>query len=225
MAMTWTDLAFLHWRVDAELLRAHLPRGLVLDTFEGEAWLGVVPFLMTGVRARMAPPLPFVSEFLELNVRTYVVSEEKPGVWFFSLDAASRLAVRTARRVFHLPYFDARMSLEREGPAIGYRSVRTHRGAPKARFHATYQASERASRTPLERWLTERYCLYAQGADGRLFRGDIHHEPWPLRTGTARLEELDMTRLVGLALPDEGPLVHFAERIDVVGWLPRPVLA
>lgn len=224
MAMTWTDLAFLHWRVDPDRLRALLPRGLTLDTHEGDAWLGVVPFLMTGVRARLTPPLPFVSEFLELNVRTYVVAEEKPGVWFFSLDAASRLAVRTARRVFHLPYFDARMSLEREGAHVRYRSFRTHRGAQAARFDATYAATENASGTPLERWLTERYCLYAQSADGRLFRGDIHHEPWPLARGTARIEELDMTRLVGIDLPDEAPLVHFAERIDVVGWLPRRVL-
>jgi uncharacterized protein len=224
MAMSWRDLAFLHWQVDGEKLTALLPKGLTLDRFEGEAWLGVVPFLMTGVRGRLAPPIPGTSEFLELNVRTYVIAEEKPGVWFVSLDAASRLAVRAARRLFHLPYFDARMASASEGSSVEYSSERTHRGALEARFRARYRGTGRASGTPLERWLTERYCLYASRGDGRLFRGDIHHEPWPLETGEVEIEENDMTRLLGFALEGAPPLVHFAGRIDVVGWLPRRVL-
>lgn len=216
--MSWQDLAFLHWPVSPAVLREKIPSGLTLDTFEKEAFLGVVPFHMTGVRPRCVPPLPGISAFVELNVRTYVVAEGKPGVWFFSLDATSRLAVRGARLLFHLPYFDARMSSSRAGGAVEYRSERTHRGAHPARFAARYRGTGGARGSDLERWLTERYCLYAANDDGKLFRGDIHHPPWPLQNGEVEIETLDMTRLLDLELPPKPPLVHFAERIDVVGW-------
>ena len=111
MTMTWHSLAFLHWPVAAESLQASIPEPLVLDTFAGQAWLGVVPFGMSNVRPRWAPPLPGVSRFPEINVRTYVTHDGKPGVWFYSLDATNWLAVRGARALFHLPYYDARIQL------------------------------------------------------------------------------------------------------------------
>jgi len=226
LAMSWRDLAFLHWPVSPETLRSHLPLGLALDTFEGQAFVGVVPFWMSGVRPRFTPPLPGLATFAELNVRTYVVADDKPGVWFFSLDAASRIAVRGARALFHLPYFDARMSVRRETDSgIRYRSERTHRGAPEAILEARYRGLGPARATPLERWLTERYCLYAASRDGRLFRGEIHHRPWPLRDAEVELDRLDMTRLLGLELSGPPALVHFSERLDVVAWLLEPVAA
>lgn len=221
MAMSWRDLAFLHWPVSAAVLREKIPPGLTLDTFENEAFLGIVPFHMTGVRPRWVPSLPGVSSFVELNVRTYVVAEGKPGVWFFSLDATSRLAVRGARRFFHLPYFDARMSSSRLEGFVDYRSERIHRGAPEARFTAQYRGTGSATGSELEHWLTERYCLYAANEEGRLFRGDIHHPPWPLQNGEVEIGSLDMTRLLEIDLPLTPPLVHFAERLDVVGWTLR----
>jgi hypothetical protein len=221
MAMSWRDLAFLHWPVSAAALRERIPPGLTLDTFGNDAFLGIVPFHMTGVRPRFVPPLPGVSAFVELNVRTYVVAEDKPGVWFFSLDATSKIAVRGARRFFHLPYFDARMSTSGTGGAIEYRSDRTHRGAQKARFAARYRGTGQAQGSDLERWLTERYCLYAANGAGTLFRGDIHHPPWPLENGEVEIETLDMTRLLNIELPPKPSLVHFAERIDVIGWALR----
>jgi uncharacterized protein YqjF (DUF2071 family) len=165
----------------------------------------------------LVPPLPGISSFVELNLRTYVVAEGKPGVWFFSLDASSRLAVRGARRFFHLPYFDARMSSARIEGFVRYRSERIHRGAPEARFAARYRGTSRAPGSDLERWLTERYCLYA-AKDQRLFRGDIHHPPWPLENAEVEIETLDVTRCLGIDLPRTPPLAHFVERIDVVGW-------
>jgi uncharacterized protein len=222
LAMSWHDLAFLHWPVSAAALAGKIPRGLTLDTFESDAYLGVVPFHMTGVRPRLCPPVPGVSSFVELNVRTYVVAEGKPGVWFFSLDATSRLAVRGARRFFHLPYFDARMSSERKSGFVQYHLERTHRGAPEARFAARYRGTGPARRSELESWLTERYCLYAE-SNGRIFRGEIHHPPWPLEEGEVEIEDIDMTRSLDLDLPRTRPLVHFAERLDVIGWPLRPV--
>ncbi|HJS73871.1 MAG TPA: DUF2071 domain-containing protein [Vicinamibacteria bacterium] len=222
MSMTWRDLAFLHWPVSAAALAARISPGLTLDTFYGDAYLGIVPFHMTGVRPRFVPPLPGLSSFIELNVRTYVSADGKPGVWFFSLDATSRLAVRGARRFFHLPYFDARMSSERRSGFVHYRSERVHRGAPEARFAARYRSTGPAGRSELETWLTERYCLYAE-TKGAIFRGDIHHRPWPLENGEAEIETVDMTGLLGMDLPRTPPLTHFSERLDVVGWPLLPV--
>lgn len=223
MRMTWNELAFLHWPVDAAVLARQLPAGLALDTFEGVAYLGVVPFEMAGTRFRLAPPLPTATCFPELNVRTYVTHGGRPGVWFFSLDAASKLAVRGARATFHLPYFDARMGFGREGEWLRYTSTRTHRGAPSARFAGRYRATGPPSSArpgTLEHFLTERYCLYAHGPRG-LVRGEIHHAPWPLRPGEADLETCDMTRLVGLDLAGPPPLVHVVDTLDVVAWWPR----
>jgi uncharacterized protein len=225
LAMSWHDLAFLHWPVSPNALRALLPPALTLDMFDGVAWLGVVPFWMSGVRPRWTPPLPGLATFAELNVRTYVVAGDKPGVWFFSLDAASSIAVRGARALFHLPYFDARMSVSREGGATRYRSERSHRGAPEAVFAGRYRGLGPARGDSLERWLTERYCLYAANREGRLFRGEIHHRSWPLHEGEAEIEHLDVTRLLGVELSGPPPLVHFSERLDVIAWLLAPVEA
>jgi uncharacterized protein YqjF (DUF2071 family) len=222
MAQSWHDLLFAHWRVDAAALGALLPPGLALDTFAGEAWVGVVPFRMSGIRLRGLPAVPGTSAFPELNVRTYVTDGEHPGVWFFSLDAAHALAVRVARRWFHLPYFDARMRCDADGAGIDYASERTHRGAPPAALRARYRPTgevSRASPGSLERWLTERYCLYARSPRG-LLRGEIHHAPWPLQPAAAEIETNTMAAAVGIPLPDEPPLLHFARRIDVVCWAP-----
>jgi uncharacterized protein YqjF (DUF2071 family) len=222
MHMTWHELAFLHWAVDAAALRALLPAGLELDTLEGRAYVGVVPFRMSDVRPRAVPALPGVSAFPELNVRTYVICRGTPGVWFFSLDAGSRLAVRAARAGFHLPYFDADMTVARAADGwIDYRSRRVHRGAPPAELDARYRPAGPvflAQEGTLERWLTDRMTLYAATPRGRILRADIHHPPWPLQPATAELRICRMTEQVGLALPPEPPLAHYADRVEVVAW-------
>lgn len=220
MRQTWHDLLFMHWPVAERDLRPLIPGTLELETFDGEAWVGVVPFRMSGVRLRGLPPIPGLSAFPELNVRTYVRVAEKPGVWFFGLEAASAIAVSAARRWFHLPYFRARMSLEKAGDAILYSSRRTHRGAPEANFRATYRpTSEAFCAQPgtLDYFLTERYCLYA-AADSRIFRGEIDHSPWPLQPAEAEIETNTMAASHGIALPDAKPLLHFARFQDVKIW-------
>lgn len=224
MAMSWRDLLFIHWPVPPSAIRPRVPRQLEIDVREGSAWLGVVPFRMTGVRLRWTPPLPRISAFPELNVRTYVIAEGKPGIWFFSLDAASAAAVAAARRAFHLPYFRARMSCVGKDGSVRYRSERTHRGAPEARFAARYRpVGDARSARPgsLEHFLTERYCLYAQAPDGRVLRGDVHHPPWSLQPGDAEIEENTMARAAGISTPEGPPLLHFARRLDAVAWYPK----
>jgi len=158
MAQSWHDLLFAHWRIDAALLRRQIPAVLSIDTFDGSAWIAVVPFRMSGVRPRLAPAVPGLSAFPELNVRTYVTAEGKPGVWFFSLDAASVIAVAAARATFHLPYFRARMSCTTQGDEVTYSSVRMDPPTPAAELSAKYGPIgpvELASRGSLEHWLSE----------------------------------------------------------------------
>lgn len=226
--MSWRDLLFMHWPLPTAQLRPLMPPALELDTFDGQAWLSVVPFRMTRVRPRYVPALPWLSAFLELNVRTYVRAQDKPGVWFFSLDAANPVAVRGARWAFHLPYYDARMSLVADGEGLTYRSLRTHSGAVPAAFQAWYRPTgpvARARPDTLAHWLTERYCLYATDRTGRLWRGDVHHRPWPLQAATAVTTTNTMLDQLGLRVPSTAPLLHFAEQLDVVAWGLRLVTA
>jgi uncharacterized protein len=219
MGQTWDELLFAHWRAPADALRSHLPDGLELDLFEDEAWIGITPFRVSGLRARGLPPLPLVSSFLEINTRTYVTAGGKPGIWFFSLDASSELAVEAARRFYKLPYFRATMRAEwRDGPLEYESRRRDPRGAP-AVFRGGYRpigdVLEPDPRS-LAHFLTERYCLYAQDR-GRLKRAEIHHEPWPLQPAEAAIEENTMPPS-GIELLDEDPLLHFSARQDVVIW-------
>jgi len=224
MAQSWHDLLFAHWPVAAPLLRPHIPSRLAIDTFDGQAWLGVVPFRMSGVRLRGTPAVPWLSAFPELNVRTYVVANEKPGVWFFSLDAGNALAVSIARAWFHLPYFRASMSCEERNGWIEYRSERTHRGTPSGVLQGRYRPLGATSSAPsgsLEHFLTERYCLYAADGAGRIIRGEIHHGPWPLQPAEAELTKNTMAKIAGISLPAARPLLHFSKRQDVIVWRPQ----
>ena len=220
MAQTWEDLLFAHWRVPVDALRRVVPSQLPLDTFDGSAWIGVTPFLVRGLRLRLTPPVPFVSRFPELNVRTYVTVGGRPGIYFLSLDAASRLAVVGARRTFRLPYFHARMRARRMDRAVRYSSERVSSDGESASFRAQYRPSGAryvASPESLEYFLAERYCLYTFDESLRIYRADIHHPPWPLQPAEAEIGANSMTVPLGIELPRE-PLVHFAARQDVLIW-------
>lgn len=163
MAQVWHDLLFAHWPVSPHELRRHIPPQLSLDTFDDSAWLGVVPFRMSGIRPKHLPAVPWLSAFLELNVRTYVTVGGESGVYFFSLDAGNPVAVALARTIFKLPYFRASMTLHTRADEVLYTSQRTHAGAPAAELTARYRPTGhvfRAAQGSLEWWLTERYCLY-----------------------------------------------------------------
>ncbi len=221
MGMTWSDLAFLHWRMPREVLQPFIPNGLTLQSFDGSAWLGVVPFRMANVRVRGLPPVPGTANFLELNLRTYVTDGTRPGVWFFSLDAENPLAVRGARAGFHLPYMDARMSSVRRGAIHEYRSWRTHRGEPEAEFAARYEPTGSVFQSvpgTLEHWLTERYCLYSADRSGRVYRGEIRHTPWPLQPARAEITANTLAAPFGVSLSLTPDLIHFAARLEVTAW-------
>ena len=225
MTQTWHDLLFAHWRVAQTDLRSKIPPAVELDLFDGDAWVGIVPFRMTNVGPRGVPSLPWVSAFAEMNVRTYVRVDGKPGVYFFSLDAASVVAVETARTLLNLPYHAAAMTVDSHGEAVEYDS-RRRKAQPAAEFHATYGPIGpvfNAPRGTLEYFLTERYCLYNVGRSGRPYRLEIHHPRWLLQPAHADLTRNTMAPANGLALTAEKPLLHFARRQDVVAWGPSAI--
>ena len=220
--MRWEELLFLHWRVEAAVLQRLLPPGVVIETFDGSAWLGVVPFRMAATRFRWLPALPTAHTFPELNVRTYVRVGDTSGVWFFSLDAASRLAVEGARWSFGLPYFLARMKCRREGDVVGYTSERMDRRGPAAAFAASWRAlgsPRRAAAGSLEHFFAERYCLFTTRR-GVLMRGDVAHVPWQLAPAEVQLTACNMTRLLGCVLPGEPESALAASPLTVAAWAP-----
>ena len=220
MTQSWHNLLFAHWRVEASHVRKLVPTMFELDLFNDEAWLGIVPFYMTNVGLRGLPSLPWLSSFPELNVRTYVRVSNRPGVYFFSLDAGRRLAVETARRFLNLPYFLAAMRVEVTRGTVVYDSARTQSSAV---FKATYGPTDRAftaSEGSLEYFLTERYCLYQQTRRGVPYRLEIHHPPWSLQPARATIATNTMAAVSDLAISGPPALLHFVQRQDVITWAP-----
>jgi uncharacterized protein YqjF (DUF2071 family) len=212
MGQTWQRLLFAHWRVSHEALRPHVPEPIVIEEWDGSAWLGLTPFRVAGLRLRGAPPLPLLSSFCELNCRTYVRHGDRPGIWFFSLDASSRFAVEAARRTYRLPYRWARFEFD----GNRFASERPDGvGSFRAEYRGTGGAGQAEPGT-LEYFLVERYCLYS--GNGEL-RAEIHHPPWPIEPAEATVD------VDGIApVPLEGePLCHYADRQDVVVWRPEPI--
>jgi uncharacterized protein len=213
MLQVWHNLLFAHWPVPAATLRSLVPIALTVDTFEGNAWVGITPFRLE-LRPRGIPI--FLSKFEELNCRTYVVTNNKPGIFFFSLDAASRLAVLAARKLYLLPYFSAQMSAQDDLDGISYLSRRSE---GRACFEGTYDPKgsvREAQRGTLKYWLTER-CLYTH-SQGHLYRGEIHHRQWPLQDATCDIRQNSIASAAGISLPLIPPLCHFSRRLDVLIW-------
>jgi uncharacterized protein len=221
MTQTWHDLLFAHWPVAPRVLEGSVPPHFPIDVFDGAAWIGVVPFHMTNVAPRGVPAVPRLSAFPELNVRTYVRVGDRPGVYFFSLDAGSAVAVRAARMLLNLPYYAASMTVMSTAAGIEYHSRRE--GSGPATFAATYGPAGApffARAGSLEYFLTERYCLYNLDRRGKPYRLEIHHPPWPLQPARAGMLRHTMDAVNGLSLSPEPALLHFAKRQDMVAWLP-----
>ncbi len=224
--MRWRDLLFAHWPIEVEALRPLVPAALEIDTFDGRAYLGIVPFQMEDVAPRGLPAMPGISAFPEVNVRTYVRHAGVDGVLFLSLDAGDRLAVEGARRGFHLPYYNASMSIERDGDRVHFRSERRDRRGRPTSIDVRYGPigpAALADAGSLEDWLTARYRLFAVDGRGRLTRTEIRHAPWPLRPAKAEFMEETLAAAQGIRLPDEPPHLLLADRLDVRAWWPRRV--
>jgi len=224
MKQKWHDLLFAHWPLPPEKIRGLVPQELELDLRDGSAWVAVAPFWMSGIRARLSPQLPFLSKFCELNVRTYVRCKGVPGVYFFSLDAASFPAVLGARAAYKLPYFHAAMLVRSSGESFEYTSSRLQEPRP-ADFHARYWPTSPPrvrDKSSFEAFLTERYCLYAVDK-GHVLRAYIHHLPWQLQDAEAEFDRNTMAQASGIDLPDTKPLLHFSRTLEVLIWWPEKI--
>ena len=220
----WHHLLFLHWEVPAEELQRMIPPELTIDTFEGKAYVGLVPFTLTGVRPVMTPPLPWISNFHEVNVRTYVhFREGDPGVWFFSLDASSNIAVAAARAAYKLPYSHSQIELSATSDPIPAIDFDAHRHDAKG----NKPANGRIRYTPmdgivsaafpgtLEHFLLERYILYAADGDRRLHRARVHHQPYPMQRADLLECEETLIWAAGIRRPQDSPLKHYAREVNV----------
>ncbi len=222
--MTWRDLLFVHWPIKLNALRDLLPPQLTPDTFDGSAWIGIVPFVMSNTRPRLSPIA--MPDFPELNVRTYVTYRGKPGIYFYSLDAASSLLVWGGRTFASLPYYRATMHAhDDERGGTRYASWRTHSNAPPARWVGRYRPTGAAvppKPGTLEHFLTERYCFYSINPAAEVLRCDVHHAPWLLQPAELETETDTMLAQIKLARPDTQPLLHFSQHRDVRVWWPTP---
>lgn len=226
MEQSWHDLLFAHWSYPVEAIRAAVPAQLPIDTFDGKAWIGVVPFVLRGLRLRGLPMIPGTSSFPELNVRTYVTIDGKPGVYFFSLDAGNAMAVLAARTAFHLNYYNALMSMTRGPDGFRYLSRRTDRRGQPADFSARYRAAGKGFRAQpgsLAYFLVERYCLYAVSPSTRVYRTDIHHKPWLIQPAEADLDAAALLQAADIPPPVSEAVLHFAPVQEMIAWLPGRV--
>jgi uncharacterized protein YqjF (DUF2071 family) len=236
MTQRWNDLLFAHWPVPASSIQAHLPQGLVADTFQGSAWLGVVPFWLDRIKIRGVPPIPGTQSFPDLNVRTYVRDEHTgaSGVYFFSLDASNLLAVGVARMFFHLPYHWAEMRLDQRSEREFSFYSRRRFSARQVVFQVRYRglgptrALAEGRIGSLEHFLMERTCLFTRNRDGEPVRSNLHNVPWPLEEAEAEIERNDLGDSIGIKLPDREPVLHYSRRLAVYIWpteLVRPALS
>jgi uncharacterized protein YqjF (DUF2071 family) len=225
VAMRWHDLLFAHWRIRPERLRSLIPAALEIDTFDGWAWIGIVPFHMTGIRLRRMPEFCSLA-FPELNVRTYVRrrqrdGSEKGGVWFLSLDAASRFGVCVAKNWYRLPYHLAEIDIGCDSDGYHFQNRRRSAPAKSGELEIRYRpiaGARPALSGTLEHWLVERYALFAQRRSGRIACADIYHEPWQIQPAEAEISRNTMLAPLKLSLPADKPLLHFAKRVDAVAW-------
>jgi hypothetical protein len=222
LKQAWNDLLFAHWPVARDRLRELVPADLELDLFEREAWLTITPFRLSDLSPRGVPALPWVSSFDEINVRTYVVYKGIPGIYFFSLDANSTVAVGGATTLFHLPYFLADIEVKDDRGRLAYRSRRL--ADVTAEFQGEYAPAGslfEPQRGTLEYFLTERYCLYTHDSARNAYRVEIQHRPWQLQTAEAQIAINTMADAAGARLPSMAPVLHFARRQDVLTWRPH----
>jgi uncharacterized protein YqjF (DUF2071 family) len=236
MTQRWNDLLFAHWPIPVAKMAALLPDWLEVDTFQGSAWLGVVPFWLDRIKIRGVPPIPGARSFPDLNLRTYVRDQftGTPGVYCFSLDASNLLAVAVARTYYHLPYHWSEMRLEQRSEREFSFYCRRRFSSRQVIFNARYRGLGPNSRLvehrigTLESFLTERSCLYSSNRAGQPIRANLHYVPWPLEEAEAEIERNDLATAIGLNLPNLAPVLHYSRWLAVYIWpreLVRPALA
>ncbi len=225
MHQTWEKLLFLHWPVSPSTLRPFIPKPLEIDTYGGEAWIGITPFTVSNLKLTGLPLIPGTHSFHELNVRTYVFLDGIPGVWFFTLEASKLIPTLAARTFFALNYRKANIRFRRGSDILSFKSERVDNETVDANFEAKWRPRGKLPSPAvdsLEFFLVERYCLFA-AEENRIFSSQIYHSPWALRSAELLTFETTLFESLGLSAPSMLPLTHYADKQEVDIWAPQRI--
>jgi uncharacterized protein len=223
MHQNWENLLFLHWPIEASILRGLVPEPLEIDTFDGKAWIGITPFTLTGLRLFSMPPIPALNSFDELNFRTYVHYKNMPGIWFFSLDASKLIPALAARMFFLLPYFNSDIEFIHEAETYSFKLKRS--GPPSAAFESEWRTGVRLRAPDLDSlafFLVERYCFFTSN-EGTVNMTRVYHHPWILEEANVLAYQSNMFTTAGLPEPEGAPLAYFSKLLNVEVWPPVSV--
>jgi uncharacterized protein YqjF (DUF2071 family) len=221
MRQSWRNLLFTHWPISPEVLRPYIPSQLQIDTFNDRAWIGVVVFVMEGIYHRYLPTISLTPTFSEINVRTYVRYNGKPGIYFLSLDVNDLASYTIAKRWYHLPYSLASISYQQEGPTFHVKSIRKAKTNIPIEFKGSYSPNQDvfyAKKETLEHWFIERYCLYSNDNRGNMYCGDIHHRPWPLQTVNTKISMNTLFSMFSFNVSEENSLSSYSRGVDTLIW-------
>lgn len=220
VTQTWNNLLFSHWPIPSKIIKEHLPSSLEVDLFDGQAWVGIIPFYVNHMRIRGLPSIPYFHAYVELNVRTYVTYKGTPGIYFFSLDANKWMHVIGAKIGAFLPYRYASMDMKEENHIIHFYSRRKHTKSEGEQLKLTYQSSSEIylpNPDSLEYWLFERYCFFTSRGN-YLYRGDIHHDRWRVSDAKVMIHANSMASFLPHKYIESQPLVHFSRKKQVFAW-------
>ena len=215
MTQVWENVLFAHWSLPMEVVRKHIPAELEVDTFNGEAWVGVILFKMNGFKLRFTPfRYPF--SFPEINLRTYVKVNERPAIFFMTLDAADPLVVSVAKRWYRLPYFHAKMSFSKQEDMISFHSERKSVGDSVVIGGEFYPVSEQfvPKDGSIDHWLTERYVYFNKDPNNHIYWGEVYHEPWQLRKVSGKFSDNTLLHPYQIELPGEPHLLHYSRGVE-----------
>ncbi len=221
MSQSWRNLLFIHWPIPPEILRPHIPSTLEIDTYNRSAWLGVVVLVIEGIHPRGLSSISLTPTFPEINVRTYVHYDGKPGVFFLSLDVENWASNTIAKRWYHLPYKKAAVTFRKEGQTFYCKSVRKEKASPPFSFQVKYSPVSEVyfpKEGTLDHWLTERYCLFSSNNGSNIFCGEIQHCPWPLQKAEAEINRNTLLTRYKINSTEIQPISYFSKGVDTLFW-------
>ncbi|KAB2334776.1 DUF2071 domain-containing protein [Cytobacillus depressus] len=221
MRQTWSNLFFTHWPIAPEILRPYIPQSLQIDTFNRYAWVGIILFVMEGIYPRGLNYKSILPSFPEINVRTYVQCDDKPGIYFLSIDVGDWASYTIAKRWFRLPYFSSHVSFQKEDQTFQFGSKRKGNSNSPITFNGKYIPLPKIfypKKGTLDHWLTERYCLYSKDQRGNLYCGEIHHRPWPLQYAESEIHMNTLLSPFNIDLNEVKPISHYSKGVDSLIW-------
>ncbi|MBS4197060.1 YqjF family protein [Lederbergia citri] len=219
MRQKWRDVLFMHLPIKPEKLQPYIPSAVEIDTFEDYAWLGVIVFKIDGIFPRGFPPVSIRPAFPEINLRTYVRCNDKPGIYFLSLDVDDWTSCSLAKRWLHVPYHPAKISFQKIEQSYHFESNRNHhipiicKGSYTPKSEIFYPEN-----MTLDHWLTERYCFFSHNQKSNVYCLDIHHHPWPLQRAEATIHSNDLCRPFNFDFENETPIFHYSQGVDALIW-------